>query len=115
MSRNYYAKDSIGTDIKDSKGEKVGQVEDMVISPEGNVEFIVVSYDGIFGTTLADKLAAVPNSQCGWDETDNCVTLSFTKDRLEAAPTFDKDNVPQTSADYFSHSTSYYAGKLEAA
>ena len=115
MARNYYAKDSIGTDIKDATGEKVGQVEDMVISPEGNVEFIVVSYDGILGTTLADKLAAVPYNQCGWDEADNCVTLSFTKDRLEQAPTFDKNNVPETSADYYSESTSYYTGSRNAA
>ena len=115
MARNYYAKDSIGTKIKDATGKTVGQVEDMVISPEGKVEYVVVSYDGIFGTTLADKLAAVPYNQCKWDEANQCVQLSFNKDRLEAAPTFDKNNIPETHSDYYGQSNSYYSNNRNAA
>lgn len=115
MSRNYYAKQAVGKDIKDATGEVIGQVDDMVISPEGNVEFIVVSYDGIFGTTFADKLAAVPYDQCGWDEADDAVTLSISKAQLKNSPTFDKDNIPESGASYFSDVHNHYRNTSAAA
>lgn len=114
-ARNYYASECIGKNIRNAQNEDLGKVEDMVISPEGNAEFIVVSFGGIFGTTLNDKLLAIPYEQFGWDDSDNELTLNMTKDQMEAAPNFDKDNVPQSNDNYFTSSRDYYRNNKIAA
>ncbi len=111
MATNYYVKDSMNRDIKNHEGDNLGHVEDMVLTPEGQAEYIIISYGGIFGTELNDKLVAVPYNQFGWDEQEDCLKLPLDKRTLEEAPNFDKNHVPSLKAEaaYFASSRDYYA------
>lgn len=116
-SRNYYVKSLLNRDITNLRGEDLGLVEDAVVNPEGNIEFLVVSYGGILGTTWADKRFAIPYSQFGWNEQDDTLTLNIDRSVLENAPGFNKDDEIPTLAgsDYFSTVRQHYTDYLEVA
>lgn len=47
----------IGTTVTDSHGEKLGEIDDLVVTPQGRLE-AVLSVGGLFG--VGDRLIAVP-------------------------------------------------------
>jgi len=58
----------------------------------GNISYAVLSYGGILG--IGDKLFAVPWEALSLDTDNHRFILDVAKDRLDAAPGFDKDNWP---------------------
>jgi sporulation protein YlmC with PRC-barrel domain len=86
----------IGNDVYNRQDENLGDIKEIMLNvPAGRISYAVLSYGGVLG--LGDKLFAVP-----WDalilDTDNKrFTLNVSKDRLENAPGFDKDNWPNMS------------------
>ncbi len=85
----------IGTDVVNSKGEKIGDVEDIVLDAKGNVAYAVVSTGGFLG--MGDKMHAVPWSAIRTTTgTDNFV-LDIDKDRLRSAPGFDQSSWPNVN------------------
>ena len=107
--KNYYASESIGTNIECRTGNDLGKVEDMVVSPMGQVEYLIVSYGGIFGTSLNSKLVAVPYKRFAWSEAKQCLIVDMSKEDMENAPNFDKDNIPQLGSGYYSDAERYHA------
>ena len=56
----------IGTKVKNSKGENLGDIKDLAIDPEnGQVGYGVVSFGGILG--IGDKLFAIPWGALVWN------------------------------------------------
>ena len=56
----------IGTKVKNSKGESLGDIKDLVMDPEnGQVVYGVVSFGGILG--MGDKLFAIPWGALVWN------------------------------------------------
>lgn len=82
-----------GDDVRNLDGDKLGHIEELVIDLDsGRVNYAVLSSGGFLG--VGDKLFAIP-----WDlltiDTDNKdVVLDLSKETLENAPGFDKDNWP---------------------
>lgn len=94
----------IGMDVENLQGEKLGQIEDMVFYPNGKVAYVVMSTGGVLG--VGDKLHAVPygliadqaRSAAIADRDDQDeIILSIDKERLKAAPGFDKSNWPSSA------------------
>lgn len=87
-----------GMDIKNQKGEDIGEIEDLVVDAKsGKVRYAAVSYGGILG--IGDKLFAVPFEAFKFkqdtDDADDVVlVLDISKQQLEGAQGFDKDNWP---------------------
>ena len=77
----------IGTLI-DSSGEKLGDVKDVVINPNGGgFAYAVVAFRGFLG--MGEKLFAVPFGALRYVRHSNEYTLSIGRDRLKGSLCFD--------------------------
>ena len=86
----------IGDDVRNSKGENLGKIEDLMLdTSSGEVSYAVVSFGGFLG--MGDKLFAVPLQAMSVDTDEKAFILNESKERLENAPGFDKDHWPDTS------------------
>jgi len=87
----------IGTTVKDTSGEKLGDVKELVINPEtGQVVYAVVSYGGVLG--MGDKLFAIPLKALTWITDKEYYTLNIDKETLKKAPGFDKNQWPDSAS-----------------
>ena len=79
------AKKVIGTAVKNTAGEKIGQVEDIVLDKlSNNIVYAVIGFGGFLGVN--EKYHPVPWSTLDYDETQNSYVVPFTKEQLQAAP-----------------------------
>lgn len=86
----------IGDGVRNANGEDLGKIEDLMIdTASGKVEYAVLSFGGFLG--IGDKLFAVPLEAMRVDTKEKCLVLNESKDRLENAPGFDKDNWPHSA------------------
>jgi sporulation protein YlmC with PRC-barrel domain len=85
-----------GASVDNTKGEKLGTIDDLVIDLEsGKVAYAAISVGGVLG--IGDKLFAVPFEELRTThDTNNNVSfvLDVSKQRLENAPGFDKNHWP---------------------
>lgn len=89
----------IGTDVKNMKGEDLGDVKDLVLNPmRGNVVYVVVSYGGLLG--MGDKLFAIPWSALRWSTDQDYYVLNMDKEALKNAPGFDEDHWPVSTTQW---------------
>lgn len=79
------AKKVIGTNVKNSAGEKIGEIEDVVLDKlSNNIMFAIVGFGGFLG--MGEKYHPVPWSSLNYDEDENGYVVNFTKEQLKAAP-----------------------------
>jgi sporulation protein YlmC with PRC-barrel domain len=89
----------IGADIKNSKGENLGDVKELVLDPQsGQVVYAVVSFGGVMG--VGDKLFAVPWRVLKWVNEKEYYLLNVEKSTLKKAPGFDKKHWPESSSQW---------------
>ncbi|HOI57391.1 MAG: PRC-barrel domain-containing protein [Methanoculleus sp.] len=82
--------------VRNPRGEDLGSIKDVVIDiSEGCIAYAALSFGGIMG--LGDKLFAVPWEALQYNGADDVFVLDVSKERLENAPGFDKDNWPTTA------------------
>ena len=75
----------IGTTVKDSAGERLGKVEDVVLDKQSNsILFGVMSFGGVLG--MGEKYHPVPWAALDYDEGSNAYVINLTKYQLKAAP-----------------------------
>jgi sporulation protein YlmC with PRC-barrel domain len=75
----------IGTNVKDSAGERIGEVKDVVLDKQSNnILFGVVSFGGVLG--MGEKFHPVPWAALDYDETEGAYIINLTKEQLKAAP-----------------------------
>jgi sporulation protein YlmC with PRC-barrel domain len=83
----------VGDEVCNPKGEKLGDIKELMIDLErGRVAYAVLSFGGFMG--LGDKLFAIPFSALNLVPEEKHFVLDVPKERLENAPGFDKDNWP---------------------
>jgi sporulation protein YlmC with PRC-barrel domain len=79
------AKKVLGTAVKDHSGNKIGEVEDVMLDKTSNsILFAVVSFGGFLG--MAEKYHPIPWSSLDYDEGEDAYVVNYTKEQLEAAP-----------------------------
>jgi sporulation protein YlmC with PRC-barrel domain len=75
----------IGTEVKDSAGEAIGKIEDLILDKTDNaIMFAVVGFGGVLG--MGEKFHPVPWSSLDYDEEFGAYVVPFTKEQLKAAP-----------------------------
>ncbi len=85
-----------GTSVRNTTHDDLGKIEDLMIDlSAGRVAYAVLSFGGFLG--MGDKLFAVPFSALRCDGDREEFVLDATKEKLENAPGFDKDNWPDTA------------------
>jgi len=79
------AKKVIGTNVKDTTGQKIGEIEDVVLDKlSNNIMFAIVSFGGFLG--MGEKYHPIPWGALKYDEREGSYVVSFTKEQLKAAP-----------------------------
>jgi len=83
----------IGKDVYNYDDEHIGDIKEIMLnSATGEIAYVVLSFGGILG--LGEKLFAVPWKALTLDANNQTFILNESKERLESAPGFDKDNWP---------------------
>jgi len=94
------AKDLIGAKVVNDKGERLGTIEDVVLTPDRSaVNYVVLSNGGTWG--MGGKYFAVPLSQFKLQAGENgkiLVLNGITRADLDQAKGFDKDHWPATAS-----------------
>jgi sporulation protein YlmC with PRC-barrel domain len=86
-----------GMKVKNTEGEDIGKIEDLVIELDnGHVSYAALSFGGVLG--VGNKLFAIPfdalEVKTGKDAKDTYFLLAVDKERLKDAPGFDKSHWP---------------------
>ncbi|NLX04082.1 MAG: PRC-barrel domain containing protein [Phycisphaerae bacterium] len=83
----------IGLKVQNPAGEDLGRIDDLVLSAnEDRVSYAVLARGGFLG--IGDKYFAIPWSALTMSAANDAMVLDVEKDRLKAAPGFNKDNWP---------------------
>jgi len=90
----------MGDNVVVSDGGTVGKVEDIVLSENGCVDYVVVSYE--------NKYVLVPWGVTTWNVQDRTLRVNITKDRFTQVPTFTRDHWPSLT-------DSQYIGRVRTA
>ena len=103
-SDGHLASAMIGETVYNGTGddaENIGEVNDLVLDAQGNLEFVVIGVGGFLG--LGEKDIAVSYSDLDWVERDGdrWLVAPYTKDQLTAQAEFDRrpyEVAPATTA-----------------
>jgi sporulation protein YlmC with PRC-barrel domain len=88
------AKTVLGTSVKDTAGEKIGTIEDIVLDKlSNNIVFAIVGFGGFLG--MGEKYHPIPWSSLTYDEREGGYVVNFTREVLEAAPRITGNRSPQ--------------------
>ena len=88
--------------------ESAGFFNGLLDTKSGKVCYAVLSFGGFL--TIGEKLFAVPWDALALDTEHKCFVLNEEKDRLKAAPGFDKDNWPDMADETWAKSIHSYYG-----
>jgi len=79
------ARKVLGTNVYDTSGNKIGEIEDVVLDKlSNNIMFAIVSFGGFLG--MAEKYHPMPWSTLDFDPEQGGYVVSATKEQLAAAP-----------------------------
>jgi sporulation protein YlmC with PRC-barrel domain len=82
-----------GDAVVNANGDKLGQIEELMIDLEnGRVAYAVLSFGGFLG--IGDKLFAIPFEALELDSENHRFVLDVAREKLEQAPGFDKSRWP---------------------
>ena len=89
-------KDWYKQSVYDPSNNKIGEIEDVLLSPEGKVNALIVGVGGFLG--MGEKDVAVPFGAVKHTTKDGKVylTIDTTKDALKAAPGLKYDRASTT-------------------
>ena len=93
--RMHRASRIIGMDVVNGQGEKVGDIEDIVLDRHGNVAYAVVSTGGFLG--VGEKLHAVPWRSLVANTATGHFMLDVDREKLGKAPGFDNSRFPDVN------------------
>lgn len=101
-----------GDRVRNSEGEDLGKIEELMIDiPTGRIAYAVLSFGGFLG--MGNKLFAIPWEALTVDEIEHQLILNVDKKTLEAAPGFDKDEWPDMADPAFGTQIYGYYGYKE--
>jgi sporulation protein YlmC with PRC-barrel domain len=86
----------IGRQVTNHEGEELGQIEDLIVDPDGRVNYLVLSRGGMLGFG-ADRVAVpVTAAQPRFDMEGRCI-VNLDKQTLDTAPSFASNQWPDFS------------------
>ena len=98
-----------GQKVHNLKDENIGNIKDLMIDlNNAEIAYAVMSFGGFMG--IGDKLFAMPLKAFQFSDNDDTIRLDISKEKLENAPSFDKDNWPKTDDNEFVNSVNSHYG-----
>jgi len=86
----------MGKDVYDANGKKVGELNNLLIDPDGKVRAGIIEFGGFLG--IGEHRVAVPWNQL--DTQGDRVTVNMTDDQIKSAPAWTKDKPSGEFAEY---------------
>lgn len=99
----------VGAQVKDREGNKIGDIEDVIVDEKGNASLAIVSSGGILGA--GQSLRAVPWSELQPGPEGSDRVLDMTEEQLEKVPSFESDQWPTLNQQWLDDNRSYYEGR----
>ncbi len=104
------AADLIGADVYGTDNDSIGEIEDVIVSPDNKPSYALVSYGGFLG--LGEEQAAVPVAALRVSP-DKYVFLPMTADQLKAAPKLERGTADWWTNDNFRAQNDQYYAQLK--
>lgn len=102
----------IGENVIDAQGDKLGEIEDLVIDANGQaVRYAVLSHGGVLG--VGEKRFAYPVSLLKTKDGSDDLVLNVSKEKLEKAPGMESGKSPFDN-DYAAEVDRYYGTSSDA-
>jgi sporulation protein YlmC with PRC-barrel domain len=93
ISNVWLASALVNAPVRNTAGEDLGKIEDVVIDPQtGNIQYAILSFGGVLG--MNKKLFPIPWSSLSTSRTRDYVLLDIPKDTLRRAPGFERGAWP---------------------
>jgi sporulation protein YlmC with PRC-barrel domain len=109
----FNANDLIGKTVKDSKGNELAKVEDLVIGSDGRTDFVVLSRGGTLG--VGTKYIPIPfqtfmsdSTNMAKINTDSDLVSNLNTAKLDEAPSFKDKNYDLSTRDSQMRICRYY-------
>ena len=101
------AKRVLGTNVKDTSGRKIGEIEDVVLDKQSNsIMFAVIGFGGFLG--MAEKYHPIPWASLDYQPAENSYVVNYTKEQLQAAPAASIDELTRDEVSYRDRAYDYY-------
>lgn len=114
VAKTFRASKLSGLNVRNTQGEKLGVVHDLVINLDtGKLAYIALSHGGVLG--IGDKLFAVPYAELKFDhgKDEMFFVLDMAKEKLEAAPGFNQSDWPNFADPKWSEKVDNYYRRAE--
>ena len=96
-----------GTNVYNLAGDKLGSVDDLVINKRsGQVLYDVLEFGGFLG--MGTDRYPLPWNMLKYDTTKDGYVVPLDKAKLEEAPRYPQDDMPDYTPDYGKKVDSYY-------
>ncbi len=108
LAQTHRAKTVIGMKVKNSQGEALGEIHDLVLNfDNGNIAYVVISSGGLLG--VGDTLRAVPWKALSLNSQADGFTLNLDQTAWKNAPSFKDNDWPEVAdRDWNRQLESYY-------
>ena len=94
------AEDFVGTTVYGANDENVGEVGDVVLSDDGQVEAVIIDVGGFLGIGEKEVAVSMENLAFLSDEDGSMYLYTqFTEEQLDAQPAYDEGTYAENSAD----------------
>jgi sporulation protein YlmC with PRC-barrel domain len=77
-----------GMDVHNKQGERLGQIDDVVIQRDGSLSYAVIAHGGFLG--IGDNYVAVPWDRLNFDAQRQALVLDVTRQQLGTARAFER-------------------------
>lgn len=115
VAKTFRASKLTGLNVRNTQGEKLGVVHDLVVNIDtGKLAYVAMSHGGVLG--IGDKLFAVPYAELKFDhgKDEMFFVLDMAKEKLEAAPGFNQSDWPNFADPTWSEKVDSYYRRAEA-
>ncbi len=98
-----------GTTVYNNAGDKLGTIDDLMIDKRsGHVRYAVLEFGGFLG--IGTDRYPLPWNLLKYDTTREGYVVPVEKDRLDSAPKYAEDMIPDYTPDYSRRIDTFYSG-----
>jgi sporulation protein YlmC with PRC-barrel domain len=96
-----------GTAVYNSAGDKLGSIDDLMIDKRsGQVRYAVLEFGGFLG--IGTDRYPLPWNMLKYDTSKDGYVVPLDKARLESAPSYSANDVPEYNSDFGKRVNGYY-------
>lgn len=97
----------VGADVYDPVGHKIATIRELFLDPaSGQIHFAITEIAALLGA--GGKYHPVPWNALRWDGAKSAYVAPFDKEKLKAAPSYDRDQINSNAYGWDTQVQGYY-------